>query len=1181
MGKNKRKITKMKHKVNEGDEKVLVSFNGSSELVTSGEYTPEEFKVYYIKKHFGIKENLFRNADKGIQVLIETGRIKDNKKIFTSKSLSEVGKVNIYFRSNDKQKIHKTIKGLYEGSNKKTTDCIVRQIDKNERTLLENREKFFKEINTLYFEVSKSQNTDGTAISYNEEAIENLCEYIETLKTDKFFNRQSREFLDEKSQPLYAILISKCTRGYNEQKFVAFLTKVVDTSFDGNVKDEFIKIFVTQPNHVISATFNQNATKSKPYKDLKMKGKFDFDVVKQARNEFNHYNFKRLEELVKKGAEELQSPKELNPPVYRDELIGMIRSKIRENYNDLYQDYKWEELSQSQKQTVKIINNYIRSRTNKTLKRFEKNCVLSQKDIESAVSLYEEKNLKPRVENAIRNKYLYKLNYSANEDKSSLEKMLLKANITFEKKLISEIDDFVYNIILKDETEDTDLWGYGNYDKIIEALVSKHTGYEETIKKFLNGSIVDLENTEDAIYAIYVLRNIHYHFEQPTDVLPNFDESKRKESIAKYPEKNTKLIEVAKDIKFDLLKESLLEQLKSNSCTMYYSKDEINKVLSKIDIHSSKSSILPRFNKVYVKLLEKEQLKSIKSDDKSFLTAHKYLLKIIYENYFSKNIDEEYYIKQKADKMSICRDEFEMRKAENKFTNIVTQDFYEFIEKEELIELFKVVHIAKDSEIDVNTLDIKTTTYNAPDINLFTACIINAMPFIKVNMLSKLKGNIGKYKTFITEVENMDDSQSVNDKFLFSKEEADYLIKVIETEIINKNKNDYSISNEAGTNFQQKLEIFEKAYKALGDDIDLKYVPTNELGQANEVDIFNKDTLLRSDNFKHFRFILEYEKYGHLDLFLDLNKSVIKKNQLDINNILNEYAEFKSTELNPKLLNKNELSPQLFKDYKIENEATNIAKLTKVREIMYKDLRAKTYERLNEINKAKKENKKIPQAKKVDTVAFGKLLKEYSKVNEAVLRFNFYHNILHLKMITKSYNLFSDLNSRILTWQLDYAQLIQSNKKLRGRTEEILKSYYYDTSEDIDKYNNYEFIFRDARHYNTLRRGTTGTNAKTDYKNIKDMYFGENSLSEIYLLTNFRNDIDTVYTNTLSDYNITFKNGKQAKYNPRVHQLFNKKTLVDIFGGKEDDYTDINLISKEEVKYLETLVSKSVFNNYK
>lgn len=1236
MGNNKRKLTKIGHSLNDNKSdkrKASIDIDDETNIIYNSSYDLSiDEKNYilleYINKHFKINDKLFNDSNSKLKVYY---KFSENGREYLQKAEYNGSDEDVYFKKGNieskvtlisdksfKKNSFKCFSIAKDGSRKKISKdnnyTEFRKIEDDELNLLLYRKEFYTQLNKLYSNVCSSANIDLTnfTINYDDKEIEELIEYIikernsgNFKKDDENFEKvnvnlekENKKFIDGGSKDLYTLMINACTKRIVEQKFIRFLVELIESN--DNKNDAVLKFkqnFVEIPNNVLNATFNNKKYKKENTVNRDNNINFNDDDVNFALGEFK---FDLLEGKVKDLVDNSDG-------MYRDILISKIRTAIKDVYNESYENFDALKEDYSKKYVIKVLNNYIKSRTNKILKAHPNNEFINKKLCIKYAELFDKEHLKPKVKNAILNKYLYKENYKHTESFSIQQKQAYKANMSLSKKLVNNVDDFVYNFIVK-SSDDVDIFGNGNDFENFESKVEEDV--RNGINKLNSEAVVHFEKP---LYPIYVLRTFLYHFETSTGIFEAKSRS-NEENIATDKDLNKKLTEFShKDIIIEKYMYMINKELYSNSCYKYYTEEEINKIVKTFDINKSKAHILPRFSKVYNKLLSDTNLdfnKDIKEADdtkkhnlsfirdleklatkedskniKIFQSANMVMLKLLYENGFSNQLKEKELELEKSESISRCLgNEEKIKKAEQNFVTKITKDFWAYIQKFEFLlenKKMKELVIAENEFLKIDR-ELSDKEFQINELKILSACLIYILPFIRQNMLARLKGDISKYRSFVITVENTE----AKEMLFFDEKEIDFILRIIEIEIENRKDiisqkfiTSKDIDEESDIKFSDYYSEYKGAFSVLthknssSTKIEYKYKAYNKNNQKYEnktQDIFVEDITQNSRQFIAYSSVVDIFRYGHLEMFKRLNSETLSELNFDLNKTLEEFGKYKSVEEAKKM--KKLTLADLSQPIDPIDPMTNIQRLTNEREQLFIKLKEEFYKKVQK-------NKGIEVNGVISADGFNLLLKEYNTVNEEYLEYNYMNNVLYLNTLTKAYNLFSELNSRLLSWKIDLHRLViddENNPDSNYVTPIITNKTGLGKKKYIKINNN---IFNDARHYNMLKVDKV-KGFKCLNSNMFSYYFGDKSIDKIQILTNFKNDVEMVYKNILNDYNIIVhinkKDISKSTYKARKHKLFNNETLQDVFNS-DIRFNEVSLICKKEVKYMSTMLSKIDF----
>lgn len=1113
MGKNIRKLTKVEH---DKDLKVyLTNQNGKLESSDQSKQNFSDLINMYVKKHILVKEKVFKD---------KTTKFKQYEKNGDVFYLVEIHNLNIekeyYMKINkDAHNDKNNYKSQYsytkllfqsniQSGNKKKTKANLKLINKDELELLYNRSEFFREINSRFKLIHESFEINSDyEIKYSLDHIRKLASYI--------FNFE-KKLTDQNGVPLKKLLDQSIIKGNYSAEIAAIIDKHISNkefSTDEDIIKELKRILITRPNRIIKSFLGNQYIKSST-KVILLDKEYENEAIKYL----NSFNIIEISEKL------------LN-------LENKTHSNLKNTLKDHYR-LKWDELDEKDKYACyfyKHINRYIKGRITKYL-RSETN----------STSIFESQEMEAKLNNSLVNRKRYYKTYEKTLQYSGLDKQLSKANRTFLNKMITSATEVALNQL---KLSEKDIFyhkkGCETFGDYVKRVHDEHTGENALdYSNYKKDAIIEFDDLH-YLGAVLSIRNFSFHKigDRSIKCFNDFFHFKDElfDKILKTLN-NEALIDTLKSNQKDILK----IEMNSNNIFKCYEENALKKIFTNIDYPISKPSILPRFNKIYEMMLRNQDIINIYNKNSKELNissakelflefynnnydnipkiegSKKYILNSLYKSNFynwvndkgiqTKECSFENLEKYKQHLIALSSgNEALVKEQERKFVKYVTDRFIEYLDDLKLLkEVFNATDY--DDNVNVHTLCnglVKDLKITYSDYKFSNKLSSTLLALSNLMSNRRLNLLINDLKKYQQFLMSFDNNKSQKVPVLIESEEMKNLIILLEAQLILKEKN---LNNELVRNENKNdSKLHEMHFKIL--NINKEFKKPEDV--FYKIDTIKQPVILANAKDEDERSIpyariIEAYKFGYLDK--------------EIENYCNILAETKNFNVKTYLKNYARLKNKI---KQFQNEKSNL--FAELKELYYKKAKDKSY-------KLSRKDKEEFQQK------YQELLGNHKKI----LEYNFISNLLFLNNFNKVSAIVNDITARIIGYEV----LIDEKKFPKAQNKKIYNS------------------IRHLAHIKNLEC----KNESFTLEELLGLVKSEKSLSkDLEYLTNFRNDIRTVFVNLFkkNGYNIFFEDAGY-RIEPRKHQIFNKENIKEVLDI--DVQEDLFLIHPNEVKVIEKLL---------
>lgn len=879
-----------------------------------------------------------------------------------------------------------------------------------------------------------------------------------------------------------------------------------------------------------------------------------------------------LKEEKKKKKEKLDNFKEL-------EIFNIIKNHYQNNFKE------WKIEDKEEKYYIKYIHRYMLGRAKKIKEIIKYNGNISVDKIEE---IFNETLLKEKIYDNIKNKIIVKLT----EDETLNKYEIKNLNLEGIKPVLKVINTLKLKLIKS------------SYEAIVTGLEVKKDYNEIFSQATLEGFCEKIGETKkniDFFQWAYLLRNYSLHSQEF-----NKEEKKNEEYIKRIEERFQK-IECEEYSKANLVKFEL-NRIKSNNCINFIDLKYLIQLLDLIDLNKEKPSYLPRFSKIYKKIIfEKKENKNIEEKDEreqSKFYFYNLLYSYGFENLYPNILEKELFEKNKAEIEEIKNIGFfefkqkeiiskngkvnEIRKFEKKYIDIIQEIFAKILEKyklddtifyEEKIKDFKIIQEieSKIENILMNKIIIPEKEFKI----LFLKSIYGTILLAKIEVKNEIAQSLQRFLSLIESLQLKYGYNNVNtildkflkkDKILSNKNTLDNFIN----ELKNLIKNIF---------YKIKLEKYNMELdeiKAYIDDFTGTILKIYNLGKDGPYskleDIkYKRETKPQEKNIKEINvlpFCSDKVEYIEDRRILANNFSKNECNQKTLDYIVNSHiSAIKSVKIAkleyPTILNEITKYNKYIGEEEIKKGkliANILFHKKEEKEEFEKELREKTIiqyniKMRNEIQKyfkiealkydtEKKKNVYAEYFKRQKNDENFKILAQNLKVyNNRINKYNFYQKLMNLKQLIINKRLYRDYFNRMMTWVV---QAEKTGIDLGGtRKKEAFKNIEKYLSNKIENPLN---LRNNICHLNLYHKSNND-------EGIKDIYLKFEKFNSYHVKK--RNEVRTIENKILEKYNII--KIENEKYISKINTIYSKKNNF---------YLDLENISQQEVEYLIELLKR-------
>lgn len=1149
----KNRITKQKFKsiddsvlLVRGNE--LVKWNDltkEDDIVKKGNYQELSTKELNTFKYYYFIERLYKNT----RMFDEKN--KENSDLLTEMYKEKVFKYHIVYKDGDKYEVLKNIL----------------QVD------YEEQKYFLKQKDSNIKLYSNKGNKEFMKRSFNKYVTKNSSEYsFRVIEEEEFRFLKNTAYFKKCVNDFTGVLIKNVDKNleYNLQNNIDIKAEIDSEVFTSIEFKNFIDIFYKscfEESYQFIDYKDSKTRKNKIFSDVKA-GRFLFDFAqflaiyhhklansqKIDKDEVNLYiknwiihkfdkmsnNLNKIfsKSYVKNSGNQFEfltlknekDVKDIKKILYKQESYSTIVERVIrsvetvENWSNTPNINSTDKTKQDSSKVIKIYNSEVLYAFNQTFKTDEELYINKLKEIGINVNLSESdakriylaifNTLKSRVLKALNNRKEPKLN--SKDDKvigrDILTTRLVRDiknkivyhknydnlnNFTNQEREFSKIERAFktkMGSITQEIIYNTNAF---NYSDESETFGSGTRTFDKFLKNLNKDTrLTNLGMKNEGLYALYYLRNYFAHKKADKDK----SHSVLVENMAN---ENNKTEKFNKGVFLDKMK----KEIESNSINKYYSQVTLENLFRDLEftiIRNDFNVKLPRFQKIFNRVLNNDDIDFNKVSDISQRNA---LNKMLFYQYYYSDFSKKIEVKNLSNNRFIsCI--LNQQQYEKEIANIFVKYY-----KETIISLINKNSV--DNQFDIDQLNLEflklDLNTNSKILEEKLEMLIYLTPYIRNKYINLYAQSIIKYVQAIESLELKYGCKTVCDNQL---QEYKTAAQILQYCIINKrNQLDIEVLNTE--DYKKTLEIYQKIINK--EDKDLKELKiVNSIGE--EVSLLNiKDKENKEDvDIIGFKTIRELNKYAHLDNFIKWYQKSIS--HINFNEICTKYSEY------------NKLADEKSKIELIMEEKR------KIEEEVRKAIVANKYD-----YKAKFFNKN-----------FNENVKKLNELTNQINEYNFYKNFIRGNTFLKCYELYSDLNSRLIYW--------------RARCEE------FDT--------NKSFLNRFI-HINNL----VLTNQLNGIKGeIKDLKINQITYENIYRkdgllrhfttdsFTNFRNDYSVVYEKILEKHKISLNdNNNEIKYYSKKHRLFsdnhtffkeyNKKNQINKVNIKLMDDREVEIIS--------------------
>lgn len=1142
MGKNKRRFTKIKLGENEGD--IIIKRGDDFEVENKGTEL-SHLKELYVIKHFKIKDKVLR--DKSFKVKLYSLNNDEMEKVLLQQSESGVDYyVKISNEAHSKQseyllrynyttlvwqkkyemKLNRRCKKV-KGNFKKISDT--------ELMLLKSRAKLAVMINKNVKGIFDSYEYNEDLISYDEDLIYSFAQEL-----IDFRNKHGKNLTDDHSKSLEQIMLVYATKGGFAEELIRYICYVFSSDVDDeSVKSKLDYIIWERPNKVVRSIFSTSISSN---------------VGTISSLKFSDLSYKQYEEIVDEYVQRFDVVRLVHDfKKCKDKTHFQLKLVLSKHYHDVISvitENESSKLSPVDCYFMKHINRYMKGRINKVVCKpaYLTNGIFDE--------VFETSKIEAKLKNSLLNKYrYYKINHHGKEDLNTFERQLSKANRTFRNKLVTKATELVHTQLSLSEIDFFEIKKVSGYSIYADTIVNKidKSNRENMLKTFRSDSILYHGQTHalsDDLVINYIIgsalgvRNLLFHH-------INGSEAKQGNNIFPFTDvffasvlSHVKTIDL-KSVSKKILTERLETDFIANNVYSCFDKSIIMDVLDKVTFPITKSAILPRFSKVYSRLVLNDNVKvlleqniDIEDDVKIKIEgARQYILNLLYKesfyNWLCDNLESRLEstqfikldseiaiykhitlegIKQQLMSMTVG-DEDKMRKQENKFIDFVSEAFNHYLDELDLCdEIFSISKYDKDRSYAIDN-NLKYKDLNIKLESRLSASLVFISNMMRNRNLNHMINDLQKYKQFLL---SFDLSFCEKIVPLMSIEEISSLTNILEIQLVIKEKN---LSQQLTADSEQARLLAKLHFELLNfncefkEHSDLKY-SINDKSQC----IISEETTNEQSTNIVYKQLLDISKFGYLQHTKDIFIGVLRdQDNFSILEILKSFGEYKSD--------------------------NKIADLIKMKDKRFKKLKSEYFKLLTK--------KFVTKEEKVN---FVEIYNELLELNKEILDYQFYSNILFLNTYTKTISFITDLSSRIIV----YMNLIE-----RVNMMETLPSVHTNK------------LHKNIRHLNHVSNYSSQGSADFVIDQVTGISRTSDSLnSSLEFLTNFRNDVPKVFINLLAKYNFTITFEQDGSYHlaPKCHRMFNRENIKERLDIEVKE--DLLLVSIQETKLFQTLLSK-------